>query len=275
CATVPEGWHMLSLYFYNPNGQENRNGWRDFHIELRRALEPFQGEVPEDTRTSPVLARTRVYDFAGSGCWKHFVVQGPASYAIRVGGNNSFNTILNGVFLSAMQEAKGDFSPQPNWAFPSLSAPQSIIQAPPVLTTPQIRGQFDCWRCHIHPETQETPFLSRRAGLLAWRSLVTGSKAAQDEPLRAKWESRLQLWNGDKEQEYEQLAALSWERVQSLYTYARSASWRPHSPNVVPLSAKELDYAEWNKIPWKPYAKGSKEKPAIPIGELKERAARK
>lgn len=278
CATVPEGWHMLSLYFYNPNGHENRNGWRDFHIELRRAAEPFRGEVPESTRTSPVLARTRVYDFAGSGCWKHFVVQGPAHYAVRVGGNNSFNTILNGVFLSAMQESKGDYSPQPNWAFPFIWVRDRKKVLHPYLRmsskiTPSL---LKCWSAHLHPELFDMPAvgLSRRSGAIACAFPGSASDYMASE-IRNTWEQIYLDWTPQEAQKYEEAVLHEWSYIQSLYPYARSSEWRPYSPGVVPLSLKELQYAEAHDIPWEAYRKDSKEKPAITLDELKKRAATK
>lgn len=239
-------------------------------------MEPFQGEVPEDTRTSPVLARTRVYDFAGSGCWKHFVVQGPACYAVRVGGNNSFNTILNGVFLSAMNEQPGSYKPLPIWAFPdsALNCGESLpVSRPDALTG----SQLSCWRAFVHPEQLEPAKmpLSRRTGPLAWRNLAALPDAASYAALKSVWERKLLFWPVDSLPVFDKAMLDAWNRVQDTYAYARSAEWRPCSPNVVTLSLQELKYAQWNRIPWRPYAKGSKLKPSLPIEELKRRAAGK
>lgn len=47
---------------------------------------------------TPPLAQTRVRDFWG-GVHKQFIVQGPATYWLKVGRNYSFNTIVSSVML--------------------------------------------------------------------------------------------------------------------------------------------------------------------------------
>ena len=136
---------------------------------------------------------------------------------------------------------------------------------------------LSCWRAFVHPELLEPAKmpLSRRSGPLAWCNLAARPDAASYAALKSVWERRLLFWPADSLPAFDKAMLEAWDRVQDTYAYARSAEWRPHSPNVVPLSLQELKYAQWNRIPWRPYAKGSKLKPSLPIEELKRRAAGK
>lgn len=90
---VPAGAQRVSLYFFNKDGHDGANRVRDYLIDVKRGREDLA--VSE---SDPILARARVRDFWG-GVYKSFAVQGPGDYFFIVRKNNSFNTILQGVFL--------------------------------------------------------------------------------------------------------------------------------------------------------------------------------
>ena len=94
---VPVGLHRISVYFFNPNGDDGANRLRDYLVQLR----PYEADMRK-ALAAPVLARTRTRDFHGGGVYKQFVVRGPASYNIQVHRNSSFNTICNGVFIDRL-----------------------------------------------------------------------------------------------------------------------------------------------------------------------------
>lgn len=128
---VPSGAHRVSCYFFNKDGHEGANRLRDYGVELRavrEALPPWP-ETPEagpdfaarfkqvfadywakryqivaraDAETP--LAQARVRDFWG-GAYKSFLVRGPSKYWIKVAKNNSFNTILQAVFIDRLADS--------------------------------------------------------------------------------------------------------------------------------------------------------------------------
>lgn len=55
---------------------------------------------------APILARSRVKDFHGSGVYKTFILSGPETYSIRILNNYSSDAILNGLFISRMDLLK-------------------------------------------------------------------------------------------------------------------------------------------------------------------------
>ena len=93
-ATVPAGLHRLSLYFFNKDGESDLNRMRDYLLELK------QGEARNTTEAHalPTQARARVRDFRG-GVYKRFAVRGPGDFWLRIGKNNSWNTIVSAVCL--------------------------------------------------------------------------------------------------------------------------------------------------------------------------------
>lgn len=246
-VNVPEGIHLLSAYFYNPNGRKARNGYRDYSVELRRAP---KAELSLDrAEESPVLARSRVFDFAGTGCWKNFVVTAPGEYLLKIGRRGSFNTILNGIFISRMHETYLSYKTPGNGAFPSLPNmyvknsifPDTVF---PVCGTADMMPELplQLWSRALYPELLRCVGVSRRAALLAWRAAV--ADPASRKPLLDIWKSELRLWSEQGEKEYARQALADWDRVQEEYVYARSAQWRPHSPGVVPLTLDELNFLE-------------------------------
>ena len=132
---------------------------------------------------------------------------------------------------------------------------------------------LECWRAYIHPEHLDAAgrALSRRCGALPW-GIATASVTTGMRTMAEVWRRRLLFWTPAEVTNFTKAVAAGWDRVQDTYTYARSAEWRPHSPNVLPLSLDVLKYAEWNGIYWRDYLKDSPYKPTISMDELRKRA---
>ena len=80
---IPEGVHLLSLYFVN-----------DYHYyEQNRAYTVTVADAEQR-----LLCVTHVRNFGG-GLYKRFAVSGPASLQFRIWRNMSINVLLSGVFL--------------------------------------------------------------------------------------------------------------------------------------------------------------------------------
>lgn len=95
--TVPEGLHRISLYFFNKDGHEGDNRFRDYRIDIRQYF-----PKTEDALQAKKLAECRLINFSG-GVYKQFVVTGPYRYVVRVRKNNSLNTICSGIFVNRLQ----------------------------------------------------------------------------------------------------------------------------------------------------------------------------
>lgn len=93
-VTVPAGTHRLSTYYFNKDGHWGNNRMRDYLLELKKG----DAKSVEEAEKLPTQAHARLRDFWG-GVYKRFLVQGPGTFWLKVGKNNSFNTILCGVFL--------------------------------------------------------------------------------------------------------------------------------------------------------------------------------
>ena len=115
---VPEGAHRVSFYFFNKDGHDWDNRYRDYLVEWRKYIalgseDPVQrrGLTPPQPKGSladldaalkePVLAHARVRDFWG-GVYERFSVVGPATYLVRVSRNGSLNTICTGTFIDSL-----------------------------------------------------------------------------------------------------------------------------------------------------------------------------
>jgi len=91
-ATIPEGIHRISLYFMNYDGHRGNNRFRDYLISVHEAKAGGAGQQ---------LAKTRVLHH-WAGVYKTFALQGPATYYVRIGKNNSFNTMISAVFFDRL-----------------------------------------------------------------------------------------------------------------------------------------------------------------------------
>ena len=134
---VPKGAQRLSLYFFNKDGHDGANRYRDYIVEIRecksdpvklskdRYWSPMwafpNGATPKQIQAlvnskteayseyqiklamkQPVLASARVRDFWG-GVYKSFMLRGGHKYWVRIAKNDSFNTISNGIFLDRLK----------------------------------------------------------------------------------------------------------------------------------------------------------------------------
>ncbi len=95
---IPDGAFCLSLYDINKDGQEGVNRYRDYLVSIRVA----DNETSEEAGRDREVARTRIRDF-WSGCYKRFLVRGPANVTVYLSKNYSYNTILAAVMLDELE----------------------------------------------------------------------------------------------------------------------------------------------------------------------------
>ena len=117
---VPTGMHRIALYFFNKDGHDMANRYRDYLVQyypcadaaamLMKEHSPFAPEgdnafrlkwtarAYEMTMRQPPLLRARVNHFWG-GCYKTVSITGPTTILVRVSRNYSLNTILSAVLI--------------------------------------------------------------------------------------------------------------------------------------------------------------------------------
>ncbi len=227
-ASVPAGLHRVSLYFMNKDGHTGTNRARDYRVLLRPSA-----ATPDATLALPVLAQARVHAFWG-GKYVQFVVRGPGKYSLQIAKNNSFNTIVSGVFVERLlgpsdwqdkqpmgwmggirydpPDPDTPTPPDPHLLDKLLAAAQSGIK-PPVLTPAKqertkhkleviasaraLWSALDaCW------DKQDGVSFQWPYRLLAYRAI-----ASVDAPdvLQANWRWALRLWTQKDRQQFKEV----------------------------------------------------------------------
>lgn len=219
----------------------------------------------------PVQARTRVSQFAGSGVYKNFILQKAGTYWVRVCRNNSFNTILNGVFISKIF-LPGEITSQ------SLKDGLSsdfckICPLPPDLNKKSLNKQemefFKVWESSLAGGISSPAVLAlqRNALLYQYRHLTSQQPSSTLAPL-LKW--NLHLWSHEDHRQFDELMTASWNRKQETMPDFRSREFMPHGPGTIPFSIREVRQMEDLGIDWKQYRDSSGSHPQLSVKEMKK-----
>lgn len=212
--TVPEGVQRISLYFFNKDGKEGSNRFRDYLLELK----PFAPTTAQ-AFFLPTLARARVREFSGGGVYKQFVVKGGDNYYIRIARNSSFNTICSGVFLDKLA------GPQTYQDTFPLSWMGGVYYTPPEyqkaeledesLALPQdamtvARAQNLWTGVERGIDRADMVGLHRLARLMAYR---TALKSGASQKLLANWRWSLGIWTPTDRAEFRSVMQNAWEEA--------------------------------------------------------------
>jgi hypothetical protein len=204
---VPDGVYRLSLYFFNKDGHDGMNRFRDYLVQLK----PYTKGAREAEQAAP-LARCRVRAFWG-GVHKQFLVPGPAKYLVKIGKNDSFNTILSSVMIDRVHGEPG------KWDSAWLPFMENVRYFPPVIPRTWEPGgegtqaAIDLWRALDESYVKDRSWAPQRQGrLLAYRHV----NAAKEIPaeLLGRWRWAMPLLNAeDRKGLDEVLARARAERV--------------------------------------------------------------
>lgn len=277
CALVQvlEPNHHIDLYFFNPNGRKLPEGFRDYLIEVKKVTTDQNPVFLERAFSLPdmqkewtrmanekILLRTRVNFFSGTGVYKRFLVHEPGYYLFRVVKNYSFNTILNGLFVSRLgQISKQKFNPltlDSDFAGLCPHTPDVDIQG----LSPQQKDLLSI----ANMITPDPKLIDRRDALLRQflrMHLETPNKTPFTEQLR--W--AINDFTGDDFQHFHEVMETSWAQKQDTQPAYRSAEFMPHAPNVIPFSVEEVNKMHAMQIDWKQYLPGSS--PTKSVEEMK------
>ncbi len=280
---VPKGEHRVSFYFFNPNGRTGRNGYRDYLLELRKwpssvplnDILIYDNRIPKSRKEEvvtlrrnitkeQVLARTRVNYFAGAGVYKTFIARGPAAYAIRICRNNSFNTLLNGVFVEELVEHSYNHDIKKITRRYGLKRP-----APrPFIAAKEKDIPYDAMQLW-------TRALRKRPTPAAWsasRELLKDTynhvarRYGHDHPLTENWRWQIKYWLPQDRTYIHHALLEAWRSVQDYDEYKRSKLRYPDSPETIGLDYKELKTLEMLKIDWRDYLPGKT--PKVPLSKI-------
>lgn len=256
----PSNFNLKYRARYIPNGDPDDPFGAPDEEHQNRFIEHFNGRVDELhlMHRPPVLGRCRVTDFGGSGVYKSFLVTGPATFTLRILRNYSFNTIVNGVFVSDLTDKSTSRT-----VFTShepYSSPDWFMDVDDTLPLKAI----NVWQRYLPlPGMTRRQMLQSKSGMLqTFRYLhhmpeSTPSFREKKTALLRQWSFQTRYWNTALRQEFDEVCRQDWDRMQDQYIERRSAEWRPYSPNVLPLSTDELRLMERLEINWRDYLPGS------------------
>lgn len=285
---LPKGKHTLSLYFFNPNGrQQNAMAKRDYLVEIRKYSPTLSmldlGEcfttkrgkeiaLPalEKMQQAPVVCRARVNFFSGTGVYKTFLINEEGAYCIKIVRNNSFNTIVNGIFIETLEkpsEREWDPKKLAVWYAGTAPSPGRISQEK---LTGQQQDFLKLWDDFSVNKGNSAQYLS------AWNTLVLGEYRFISESEKKgatlleniKWYAG--IWEEEDRKSFDTSMAASWEGLQDKIKSLRSSILVPDSPGVVPFTFEELEEMEKRGIDWRQYRPESYPSPKISVAELKE-----
>lgn len=271
---VPPGIHRVSLYFFNKDGHDGDNRFRDYLAEVR----PWTVKL-EDALKLPVLAQTRVRDFWG-GYYKNFIVRGPkpapvpegfltepvTRYYIRVSRNHSFNTILQSVLIDKLRvdTGKATLNVEDQSALPSIG---KVAYHPPFVENTKLKVQevnnkrlevaaTDLWTSLNKSYAMEgSQTLQREGRLLSYRALasVTGDDKSGLQPLLDNWRWKLFLWSPQERVQFSDTMKRAWKASQDYPTFVQNKLFVKEGDNLI-IKSGPSPLKEWPP-------KGAKEAP--------------
>lgn len=183
---VPEGIHRVSLYFMNKDGHAETNRDRDYLIEVKPSAATLEQAEPQ-----PTLAQARVKDF-WDGVYPQFVVRGPSVYRLRISRNNSFNTIVSGMFVDKLVGKMAPFEDMGQVWMGEVRFDPPAVPDTTEDRMPQEKSAQMLWSAlDAAYDKQEGLNLQNTYRLLAYR-VALNSKA--EAALLTDWRWKLGLW---------------------------------------------------------------------------------
>jgi hypothetical protein len=200
---APAGVHRVSTYIFNKDGHSGHNRFRDYLLEMK-AYDPDVKRA----NSAPALAKTRVRDFWG-GVYKSFHVRGPGVWWLKIGKDNSYNTILPAVFIDRIN-APVVYSDSVRLAMMgkvSYDAPPAIPPAPTDgLPTPlfdaRILEQAQSWEWKLKGSAGRDAAGTEAARVLALRALADIPPDKVPLSVVARWRWHARQWTTTDRQEW-------------------------------------------------------------------------
>jgi hypothetical protein len=244
-----KGVYRLTMYFYNKDGHEGHNRFRDYIISIYpystdwgdyifRKEHAAKSELLVSTMKT--LALTRLKDFWG-GTYKTFVVTGPAKYVVKIDRNYSFNTILSMVAIDRIVGEKTKFDDVP---MPWVEAPYDSPRKPNMweLSNKNTEAALSLWHAILKSrDKQGSVEVANRAEMMALCAVLNNVDNYDVEPYKLKgdllfahylmWQCK--FWTDGLHIDFQVMMEQSWDILQKKY------------PDKIP--SKELDRKKYRR----------------------------
>jgi len=201
---VPAGINRVSFYFVNKDGHDGHNRFRDYLLEVK----PWKNDNTTRADKLPTLAKARVQQFWG-GCYKMFALKGPNKYWVKVNCNDSFNTIVCGVFTDELTGRYWFYEPMQSMYMGEIhyKAPTPVPLPPGA--SPQTLAALELQQAAT-PVSNINQGMShhRIAQLLAFRVLNSEENIPEAMLKRARWQ--LRYWTPEDRTEFTEKTLAGW-----------------------------------------------------------------
>lgn len=293
---VPEGMSTASLHFYNKEGF-NLPGdpQRDYLIEVKKYKPmtdlqlfplPFalarqlgkqdivEGEEHyvkdlDNMVKAPTLARCRVRDFISTPVYKTFALEGPATYCVRICRNNSFNTMVSGIFLGQ------DTNFRPPESAKHLDAAYYNMRIQPLEfdvkeMTPLEKNFTQTMAFPENSFSSNGAVFSQRRLILLQGNRLFSTHTGQAPALASHARWALHQWTTEDREQFLLHMEKLWDTAQDKCVGLRSHLFTPYSPGTTPFTVRELMAMDELGINWKEYRNDAPHPPKISVEELRK-----
>ncbi len=228
-----QGVYRLSMYFFNKDGHTGHNRHRDYMIKVYPFQQPWLGfekwpyfarEAERTARKVPPMAQSRVKDFWG-GEYKTFVVNGPGLFAVKIGSNYSFNTIISSVMVDRMVGKPDRYDNVPvQWTYTPYSA-QKLPEAKHFRTV-EGKAAFDAWttlskqRDKLGSTKMEKEMewqIFRMAAVSVAKGMDDGVAVDAEIQLVNHLMWKVKYWNDELRDDFKESMSASWQKFCEFY----------------------------------------------------------
>ena len=228
---IPGGWHENALYFFNKDGAHGNNFRRDYTIKVFDGSK--SGGVP--------LAKSRIRRFR-NGIYKRFAIKGPGKYTFLIERDNSFSTILSGVFIQQMSESP---ETQKTPRISTCAHYGGIVYREPIIE-PNPKNLFRHFS-KICRNEQEYDFGIFEA-TSCYRNLINSLQKNTDLIKWLDW--NLRVWTDCERTRFNNAMLASWTCLQIKSPSYRCSKYHPHSPNVIDKELSTGDFSQKYPLSW-------------------------
>ena len=210
---VPHGLHQVAFYFFNKDGHRGRNRYRDYLLELRTGPGPDAGlnrpMPPSIERRGDLLASARVREFWG-GVWQCFAVHGPGTYRMKIGCNDSYNTIVSAVCIDRITGASSGWerSTLPYSGSTDYSAPDPSLPPASEKSDTLIAAETLMSACGEHAGNMEV-YAQRPTLLLSAYRAAHASTSPANLLANLRWQVR--LWTDEDRSDFDEAIDRLWK----------------------------------------------------------------
>lgn len=224
-------------------------------------------EETKDIINMPVLIRSRVKEFSGSGIYKVFLTGEPGDFYIRITSNYSADVILNGVFVTGLEKNGSFVKREEIESYAGISPKPSAINESDINKHMKEINLLEKMNDLADLSPKKLSLVNNKKFFLYRRILE--NKCSLN--IIDNWRWFFKFWNLKEQENFADTMLQSWHAIQDQGIVYRSAHFFPFSPRVIPFTPNECRIMKYMNIEWKNYIPESPIKPELSIQELKEK----